>query len=256
MEYAMQHELIFTPTNEHLAALHAWLKAEDSEKGEGFFCNWRVIESCFQENGLHCIAIDGEVLGFLAWQKFEDQVSLHICEVHPEYRGRGLGRQLMEESLARFEDEGSFVAELECVPASSEPIWRKMGFVDFPHALKDPHRNSGGTELYRPLRDIARPNEKDGAVEALELWDCEPWGADDRLPAWTWEIIRQPGTNRLIKPIIFPCKRDWMLRWRKGDVTICEEKVKYFKPESLLDDYLVYTHLREIPPNTEHGTNT
>lgn len=250
-EIDMHPELIFAPKDTHLAELRAWLQEEDIEMGEGFFCNWSVIEGCFQENGLHCISVGGTVLGFLAWQKFEHLVRLHICEVHPRHRGRGLGRRLMEESLAKFESEGILVADLECMPANSEPIWRKMGFVDFPHELKDPYRSHGGIKLYRPLPVVASQNETVDADEVLELWACEPWGVQDKAPAWTWEIVREPGTTRLIKPIIFPCKRDWNLSWRKGGVTICEEKMKYFKPESLEDTYLVYTHLEMASPKSE-----
>lgn len=242
----MPPELISPPTEANLHEIRAWLQKEDVDTGDGFFCNWRVIESCFHDKGLHCIAVNGAILGFLAWQKYGLQVKLHICEIHPSHRGVGLGRDLMEKSLAKFESEGSLVAELECQPPASEPIWRRLGFVDFPSQLKDPYQRSG-TTLYRPLRTPAPPTDKAEYEEVLELWSCDPWHKDDTAPLWTWEITREPGTDKLLKPIIFPCSRDWNVRWRKRDVVFFEEKMKYFKPESLEDTYLIYTHFAAAP---------
>jgi hypothetical protein len=87
------------------------------------------------------------------------------------------------------------------------------------------------------------PHDAQGdCMEVLELWDCEPWEASNRTPAWTWEIIREPGTARLINPIIFPCSQEWKLRWRKRGKSIAEGKVKSFLPRSLGDSFLIYTH--------------
>lgn len=238
----MQTELIFEPTETHLDQLRGWLKAEIDEGGWGFFCNWCIIERSFHDEELFCIAANGIAIGFLVWTKRDYEVRLDICEVHPEYRQAGLGRRLVEASLAKFEGGGALVAELECQPPTSEPFWRKMGFLDFPSHLEDPYLDSG-IELYCPLKPATRPNEKSDCEEVLELWACEPWNVENKSPAWTWEIVREPGSTRLSKPIIFPCSREWNLRWRKHGLTLAEGKVKYFSPTSLGGYYLVYTHL-------------
>lgn len=126
----MNSNIIFAPTEEHLQQLKAWLEAEYAEQGEGFFVNWDSIERFFRDNQLYCVTVDGAAVGFLIWTTYscDKSVHLHICAVHPDYRRQGLGRQLMEASLAKFKAEKSRFAELECMPTDSEPVWRSMGF--------------------------------------------------------------------------------------------------------------------------------
>jgi GNAT superfamily N-acetyltransferase len=244
---AMQPRILFEPTLEHLNQLHTWLKEEYETQGEGFFCNWRIIETSFEAGELFCIATGESVVGFLVWTKRDRQVRLDICEVHPEYRRMGLAHNLVESSLMKFAGEGVLVAELECQPPTSEPIWRQMGFIDFPGQLRDPYLNAG-IELYRPLQPAARANTRTTCEEVLELWSCEPWDTENKAPTWTWEIVREQGSTRLADPIIFPCSREWKLRWRRGETTLAEKKVKYFLPGSLDSTYLMYTHLDVTPP--------
>lgn len=237
----MQTELIFEPTEIHLVQLRGWLKAEMDESRQGFFCHFPIIERSFHDRTLFCVAVNGTVNGFLVWTKRDYEVRLDICEVRPGYRRAGLGQGLAEGSLAEFKSGDVLVAELECQPRTSEPFWRKIGFLDFPDYLKDPYLDSG-IELYRPLKPANRPNEKRDCEEVLELWACEPWDVKNKSPTWTWEIVREPGSTRLVKPIIFPCSREWNLRWRKQGLTLAEGKVKYFSPASLGCFYLIYTH--------------
>lgn len=126
----MNSNIIFAPTEEHLQQLKAWLEAEYAEQGEGFFVNWDYIVRSFRNNEIYCLTVDGTAMAFLVWAKYahDRSVQLEICAVHPAYRRQGLGRQLMEASLAKFKAEKYRFAELECMPKDSEPVWRSMGF--------------------------------------------------------------------------------------------------------------------------------
>lgn len=244
---SMQIQVLFQPTKTHLSQLQTWLKAEHENEGDGFFCNWNIIERSFEDDALFCITSDELAIGFLAWRNHGGRVRLDICEIQPGFRRMELGRHLIEASLARFAQKGVFIADLECQPPTSEPVWRKMGFIDFPRPLHNLYSHSG-TELYRPLQAAAIANASTGCSEVLELWACEPWEVKNKSPAWTWEIKRESGSTQLVNPIIFPCSRDWQLRWRRGETVFGEKKIKHFLPGSLNADYLIYTHLDEVPP--------
>lgn len=241
--FFMAIEVVFQPTKIHRGQLKTWLQAEDEANGDGFYCNWRIIENSFERSELFCVLADDKAVGFLAWSMWNKYVELAIAEIHPAMRGAGLGRRLMGTSFAELANRGALVADLTCLPPTSEVIWRRMGFQDIPGPLQDA---DSGVELYRTLTTAAAANVKLRTDEILELWDCEPWEAKDKPPAWTWELIRKAGSTQLVHPIIFPCSPDWQLRWMKGDIVLDEKKVKHFMPRSLGSRYLIYTHFDEV----------
>jgi GNAT superfamily N-acetyltransferase len=247
----MDTDVIFRPTRTNLEQIKDWLIAERRETGEGFYCNWDVIESSYEQEELCCIVSNTEAVGFAVWGKYELSARLDIVEIRPDLRGRGFGRILVEECFNHFRNLGLLVVDLECQPPTSEPVWRRLGFRDFPQCEGKPSsKYNNSINLYRPLIEPLEPNNQSEAIEVLELWDREPWENPDSEPTWTWEILRQKGTQELVKPIIHPCDKNWRLRWRKGNKFLIDEKVKRFSEDSSSwGEYVIVTELLENPNN-------
>jgi GNAT superfamily N-acetyltransferase len=241
----MDTDVIFRPSRTNLEQIKDWLIAERSKTGEGFYCNWNFIESSYKQEKLCCIVINTEAVGFAVWDESDLAARLDIVEIRPDLRGKGFGRILVEKCFNHFRNLGLLVVDLECQPPTSEPVWRCLGFRDFPQGLgklSSSHNNS--INLYRPLIEPLEPNNQRTTIEVLELWDREPWKARDLEPTWTWEILRQKGTQKLVEPIIHPCDKNWRLRWRKGNKVLIDEKVKRFsKDSSSWGEYVIVTEL-------------
>ena len=110
-----------------LAAIDEWLRKERDETGDGFYCNWGIIVSSFEERELYVLRTDGYPVAFLS-----DQGTTHnIAEVHPEHRGKGYGKRLATHMIALSREHGLSVIEIDCAPSTSVPFWRRMGFT--PH---------------------------------------------------------------------------------------------------------------------------
>lgn len=74
---------------------------------------------------------DGQVIGYGGAWVLIDEAHITNVAVHPEYRGRSIGRKLMVEVLARAKERGAECATLE-VRASNDPaikLYESMGFV-------------------------------------------------------------------------------------------------------------------------------
>jgi GNAT superfamily N-acetyltransferase len=242
----MDIDVIFRPTRTNLEQIKDWLIAERSETGEGFYCNWNIIESSYRHEELCCIVSNTEAVGFAVWGESELSARLDIVEIRPDLRRRSFGRILVEECFNHFRNLGLLVVDLECQPPTSEPIWRCLGFSDFPQKLNSNYNDS--INLYRPLIKSLEPNNQSAAIEVLELWDSEPWEARGSEPTWTWEILRQKGTQKLVEPIIHPCDENWRLRWRNGNEFLIDEKVKRFSEDSSSwGKYIVVTELPRNP---------
>jgi GNAT superfamily N-acetyltransferase len=245
----MSIEIVVCPTRNHLKQIEDWLIAEHNNTGEGFYCNWGIIEGSYEEGKLYCVTSNDEAIGFAVWEQCDLIASLDIVEVRPDLRGRGIGKSLVEGCFKHFKSLGIFVVELECQPPTSERIWRRLGFRDIPEKKEMNYRKS--IRLYRPLEAPLEANTNNEAIEVIELWDQDYWREDLQVatsnlpPTWTWSISRQEGMERLIQPIIHPCEKDWSLRWRKGDQVLKVSKVKYFSKES--SDWGNYVIITKLP---------
>lgn len=74
---------------------------------------------------------DGKVVGYGGAWVLIDEAHITNVAVHPDYRGLGLGRKLMNEVLARSKERGAECATLE-VRAGNAPaikLYESMGFV-------------------------------------------------------------------------------------------------------------------------------
>jgi GNAT superfamily N-acetyltransferase len=117
--------VIRNATKRDLAAVQKWLRAEYELKGEGFFCNWSIIDRAFKRKDLFVLDVVGDVLGFVV----DGTRGPDIVEVCPEKRGMGYGRYLAEWAINSAFKRGNSVFEGECAPASSVPFWEKLGLT-------------------------------------------------------------------------------------------------------------------------------
>ena len=106
----------------------------------GFFAGWPVKPS--PERHLELLrrsyavelALDGDrVIGF-ATAVSDGIVSAYIplLEVLPEYRGQGIGSELIRRLVARL--EGLYMVDLSC-DADLEPFYRQLGFAVLDRAM-------------------------------------------------------------------------------------------------------------------------
>ncbi|KQY66909.1 hypothetical protein ASD52_09695 [Ensifer sp. Root142] len=130
-------------TAEDLADVKRWLERERRETGEGFFCNWGVIEAIYEEDMLDVLAIGSETVAFVA----DGRRGPDIVEVRPDLRGKGLGRRAAEHALQRAYDRGNAVVRIECAPHTSIPFWQTMGFT----MLVDPDGVQRSAYAYKKL---------------------------------------------------------------------------------------------------------
>ena len=224
----MNYETNFNPTEKHLSQLEKWLIDELNKTGIGFYKNWNIITKSFDKNELVVLTENDFAIGFLVYNIYEVIIEIDIAELNPNYRNKGLGRKLIEDTLSEFKKNGVMVCELFCSPENSEPIWKSLGFENFPDF---PHDSK--IRMFKPLvpsLTISEPNEMN---ERIELWNMEPYLAEKNIPEWTWNITFKENSRELIKPIIHPANYDWQLSWKKGTETKFKNKVKRYNSDRI-----------------------
>jgi GNAT superfamily N-acetyltransferase len=114
---------------EHLAEIFAWLRAEEEQCGEGFYCHRDVIVSSFEAGEVYCAFCEGQIAGFVVHNRKSIGSAIDLLEVRPELRGRGLGKLLADDVTERLFAMGTEFIEVQCAPRSSERFWRNRGFT-------------------------------------------------------------------------------------------------------------------------------
>ncbi|MDE3783411.1 GNAT family N-acetyltransferase [Sinorhizobium meliloti] len=146
----MQDMVIRKATTRDLADIRSWLELEYQEAGEGFFCNWNVIEAIHDKDMLHALILGSEAVAFVA----DARKGPDIVAVRPDLRGKGLGRLAAEHALHSAYDRGNSVVHIECAPSTSIPFWQTMGFT----MLAGPDGNRRNTRAYKTLpRKLVTP---------------------------------------------------------------------------------------------------
>ncbi len=218
----MNLNVLYSPKSHHLNEIREWLQKEDRSFNEGFFCQMDIIENSFQKNRLIVVTKDDVAVGFLTFYFSDYIVNIEIAEVKPSERKKGIGKFLLQGSFDGFIEDGVFVAQLFCAPASSEKIWKRMGFNNFPNGIiREPR-----IYLYKILVETTELYIQEEVAELIELWDSEDYG--NEIPSmWRWEIVRQEKSNKLVKPIIHPCSDKWSVAHRIGSETFANNSFRY-----------------------------
>jgi predicted GNAT family acetyltransferase len=219
----MNLKVLPNPTLQHLEEIKKWLQKEDNLSNEGFFCQMNTIENSFRKNRLIVITKDDVAIGFLTYYYSDHIVNIEIAEVKPSERKNGIGKLLLQGSFDRFIKDEVLAAQLFCAPASSEKIWKRMGFNNFPYEIIKESR----IYLYQILVKTAEFCTHDNETELIELWDSEDY-QNQFSPRWRWEVKRKRKSNKLIKPIIHPCSDEWSVAHKIGSGIREKRIMKYF----------------------------
>src|SRR5680860_447620 len=142
-----------------------WLKTEDRETREGFYCNWPIIIR--QREYLYVLAEpNAGAIAFMSGQLDLDS----IVEVRPDLRGNGFGKHLVREYLRNSPPCNPCtplaLAQIQCAPITSAGFWYQCGFT--PYSDLGTASGSGkrhDVRAYREFRQI--PSE--WALSAGEL---------------------------------------------------------------------------------------
>lgn len=218
----------------NLDEIEKWLIIENQSLDEGFYCNWDVIETALKTDRLLTFSYENRTIGFCVFSESEKHVNIDILEIAPQYRRKGLGGSFYMDIEHHFRKKGFLAIELCCISRESERFWISLDFIRFPKM----RYSKSDLKFYKPLVEILKPNEDCNSNSVLELWDKEPYEIEEsNAPVWVW-TVNENGS--LEKPILFPCHFDWNLRWRRGNETIRDDKVKYFtkKGELYFSGYL------------------
>jgi len=236
----------FKPSTIQLGQIKVWLMEEDNTLGEGFFCNWGVIKDSFDNKKICTLLLGKKTIGFMTWFERDKVTTIQITEIRPGFRRMGYGRYLADVLTERLAKQGFLVLELHCQPAKSEKAWKKLGFREYPdvEGFQD-YNDADGKHLYKILVRHLKPTKSKKEVATIELWDVEPHQTNKVSALWKWHPKVKPGKSHLDKPIIFPAKRDWNIRWSENSVIIREDKVKYFgKPANI--DFMNFIIIEEL----------
>ncbi|MBJ2174183.1 GNAT family N-acetyltransferase [Aureibaculum sp. A20] len=233
-------QLNLSPTQPDLNEIEKWLIEEYKTFGDGFYCNWAIIEKAFRNKKFITLEHNNFPIGFLVWNKGEIYAEIDIMVIKPENRNSGIGKYFFNQIAGFFKEKGFLAIKLFCSPSESEKFWKKMDFIKFPD------RGYSESELmyYKPLIEIQQTT-KNNSDNKIELWNVESYQAKNHEPKWTWEVNSTLG--KLLLPIIQPCNCNWNLRWTKNGKKIREDKVKYFSENNRIefDPFLFITELNE-----------
>ena len=97
---------------------------------------------------LWLVATDGDVIaGYIGSQSVMGEADMMNVAVHPDYRRKGIGKQLVEGLMASLKDKGVYSLTLE-VRASNEPaisLYDQLGFTQVgrrPNYYRDPREDA------------------------------------------------------------------------------------------------------------------
>lgn len=140
-------KIVKNPTEAHLRDLYKWLKAEEIESGEGFFCNWDVIANSVSQDKLYIVDLDSRAVALLVKWQFSSSFGIDILTVEPRYRGKGIGSHLAASLIDEAKNENAEKISIQCMPTSSEAFWKSLGFIEDP---EKPCERIGGV----PMQDL------------------------------------------------------------------------------------------------------
>ena len=234
----LDFQLNLSPIQSDLKEIGKWLIQENKTSGNGFYCNWNIIEKAFRNKKLITLNHYNLPIGFLVWSKGEIYVEIDIMEIKPENRNSGIGKYFFNQTATFFKEEGFLAIKLFCSPSESEKFWKKMNFIKFP----DRGYSESDLTYYKPLIENEQTTKKN-SENKIELWNVEPYQVKNHEPKWIWEI--NENSNKLILPIIQPCNCNWNLRLTKKGKQIKEAKVKYFSEKNRIEysPFLLITEL-------------
>jgi GNAT superfamily N-acetyltransferase len=215
-------------TPDDIKAIHDWLLDEKDRGVHGnFLCNWCVIEQAHLKGELLVYADSKTSLpvGF----QLGALVSPGILQVRSEYRGRGIGRKLVERCVALANKRDQCLLYIECTPSSSIPFWKRMGFT-----VMD--SRDGKNYAYRILnRQLALPDGASHVKVAIRFYPEDRKRQEATNPYITLapraKLARDGtlylGERVLFHEIAYPDARDVVVEIEVNGGCLFLDKAKY-----------------------------
>ena len=121
--------------------------------------------------GSFAARLDGRLVGTTTTLGFgHDLAWIGMVLVHPDFRGRGLGRQLMEAALEHLQRQGVATVKLDATPAG-KPLYEKLGF-ETELAIQ----RWEGVATRRAA--VGAREARDGFLDAVRALDLSAFGLD------------------------------------------------------------------------------
>lgn len=152
-------------THEDVAEILRWLKAEFDVDHDGFWHNRNIVERAVDDEELWVIREDGLAVAFLVGNYAPD-----ILNVRQDRQRRGLGEALFAASLARAEAADVVVLNITCMPPTSLPFWRRMGFEPSQGRLLARSRRWSTTLLPASGKLLSAPEIIPMSVAVVTIW--------------------------------------------------------------------------------------
>lgn len=230
-------QISFQPNKNDLDEIKTWLIDEQNSTGDGFYCNWSLIEGSFNDCEMVVIRKDSKPIGFATYYSSDVSVRIDIIEVIPSLRKMGIGETLLQNLFQHFIQKNKPVINLQCATESSETYWRKHGFIDFP---KEHLKNASYREnkyLYKVIVPSLKVTQVSETENSVELWNCDPSLCKNQPPFSFWDI-KQDINGDFADPIISPCQADWRLRITKEKIVVFDGRVKVYNNNLCRDGFL------------------
>jgi len=120
---------IVASTDQLLRKVLDWLRREEEDSGEGFFCKHDMISESHQAGELYCGVIKGTVGGFVIHSIVSVRGAIDILEVHPQHRRRRIGTSLAVNAIERLHSAGAESIRVQCHSRAAVEFWQSLGFV-------------------------------------------------------------------------------------------------------------------------------
>jgi predicted GNAT family acetyltransferase len=122
-------KLEFNPSIIQLFEIKAWLKKEQDETDEGFYCSWYMVERFFDEEQLIIGLFENSPIAFMTYNLNGTVLIFDLMEVKPSHRKKGLGKIFVLESIEYFKSKKIKKVEVDSIYEGSREFCRKLGFV-------------------------------------------------------------------------------------------------------------------------------
>ena len=115
-------------TDDDLNEILKWLKAQEDNDIEGtFYCN-RNLTISEHEEGRLIVYVNPKTNLAIGYQ-WGGLITPGIIEIHNEFRGQGIGKQLVDFRINEARAKRKTILKIQCTPTSSIPFWEHMGFT-------------------------------------------------------------------------------------------------------------------------------
>lgn len=216
-------------THEDAAEILRWLKAVFDVDHDGFWHNRNIVERAVDAEELWVIREDDRAVAFLVGNYAPD-----IINVRQDRQRRGLGEALFAAALARAEVANVVVLNITCMPPTSLPFWRRMGFEPIgpiPEWQEVPARRILGRTFALPA-DLPRVTVEIGFYpeRAVHVDGVEPFELQTVSGA-----VATRGEIAVERRVIglSPDAGDLVVKLVVDDKVLCFDKAKYPGPEAL-----------------------